>query len=346
MTKFNHRHFVQRLLAATALAFGLLAEGAVGAGASFAMYGAGARASIGPGATAKSALSGLSSNAGAFDLEGFSDRYGWGGVTLTTMTGFNNSGDLSVDAQENFWGTGDGGSTLTLGGALSNTGAVNIGNAELWATTTVAAKGLKNAGTVTLAGASGATAQLMIAGQATNSGTVSIGAGSTLAVTGAGDAYTQSAGKTTVAGTLAGTINDNGGLIDFTSALTSGDGTGALNVGALGKLEFNAAVDSSHHVTFTDVTGTLDLGAPGSFAGVINHFGGADTIDLLNTPVTSLSYAPATRTLTVHDGASIVVALTFAGSSTASFTTASDGHGGTDILDPPYVLAANGHFAG
>jgi hypothetical protein len=290
----------------------------------------------------------LSSNAGIFDLEGFSDRYGWGGVTLTATGGFNNSGDLSVDALESQFGTGDGGSTLTIGGALSNTGAVDIGNAELYAATTVAAKGLKNTGTVTLAGGSGASAELTIAGQATNSGTVGIGAGSTLAVTVAGDAYTQSAGTTTVAGTLARTINDNGGLIDFTSALTSGDGTGAFNVGAA-VLEFAGAVDSSHQATFTNSVGTLDLGAPGSFAGVINHFAGADAIDLLNTQVTSLSYAPASHTLTVHDGASIVAALTLAGSyTTASFTTASDGHGGTDILDPStsHSLAVTGSLPG
>jgi hypothetical protein len=242
---------------------------AIGAGASFELAGAGARVSIGAGTTTNSALTGLSSNAGTFDLEGFSVRYGWGGVSLTTTTGLANRGNLSVDVQQDPWGDGDGGSILTLGGALANTGAVNIGNAELRATTTVTAKGLNNTGTVTLAGASGATAQLTIAGQATNSGTVSIGAGSTLAVTGAGDAYTQSAGKTTVAGTLAGTINDNGGLIDFTSALTSGDGTGALNVGAA-VLEFGGAVDSSHQATFTSSMGTLDLGAPLSFAGAFN----------------------------------------------------------------------------
>jgi hypothetical protein len=49
-------------------------------------------------------------------------------------------------------------------------------------------------------------------------------------VTGASDAYTQSASATTVARTLAGTVNDDGGLVEFASALTSGDGAGPLGV--------------------------------------------------------------------------------------------------------------------
>jgi hypothetical protein len=306
---------------------------AIGAGASFAMFGAGARVSIGAGATAKSALSGLSSNAGTFDLEGFSARYGWGGVTLTTTTGLSNSGDLSVDVLEDPWGNGDGGSILTLGGALANTGAVDIGNAELWAPTTVAAKGLANKGTVTLAGASGETAQLTIAGQATNSGTVSIGAGSTLAVTGPGDAYTQSAGATTVAGTLAGTVNDDGGLVDFISALTSGDGTGALGVGGGGKLEFDAAVDSTHEVDFTTTNGTMALGDAEAFTGKVEGFARGDTIDLLGSAATGLAYNTTTDILNLSGSSGTVASLHFSGSYIASsFALASDGHGGTNIL--------------
>jgi hypothetical protein len=90
----------------------------------------------------------------------------------------------------------------------------------LRAPTTVATKGLVNKGTVTFASATGETAELTIAGQAINWGTVSIGADSTVAVTVA----------TIVGGTLAGTVNDDGGLVDFASALTSGDGTGPLGV--------------------------------------------------------------------------------------------------------------------
>jgi hypothetical protein len=162
----------------------------------------------------------------------------------------NNSGNLDVDIFHKIvWhGFGpptilsDGGSTLTLGGTLTHTGTVDIGNVYSKHSTTVTAEGLNNTGTMTLAGASGAVTQLTIAGQTTNSGSVTIGTGSTLAVTGAGHSYAQHGGTTIIAGTLAGTVNADGGLIDFKSALTSGDGTGALNVGTHGKLEFEAAV--------------------------------------------------------------------------------------------------------
>jgi hypothetical protein len=90
----------------------------IGAGASLALYGAQARVSIGAGAT-DSALTGLSSNAGTFDLEGDSG-YGAGETSLATTAGLNNSGTLDVD----ILGTG---STLTIGGVLANTGSVNIG---------------------------------------------------------------------------------------------------------------------------------------------------------------------------------------------------------------------------
>jgi hypothetical protein len=100
-------------------------------------------------------------------------------------------------------------------------------------------------------------------------------------------------------------------------------------------------------VTFTDATGTLDLGAPSSFAGVIKGFSHGDTIDLLNTPVTSFSYSG--DTLSLFDGSAHVAALTLGGSyTTASFSTISDGHGGTDILDPSssHSLAAAGLYPG
>jgi hypothetical protein len=306
---------------------------AIGAGASFELDGSQARVSTGADTTANSALTELSSNAGAFDLEGFSSRYGWGAVSLTTTTGFNNSGNLSVDVKEDPWGNGDGGSTLTLGGALSNTGAVNIGNAELWTTTMVTAKGLSNTGTIALAGASSASAQMTIAGQATNSGTVTIGAGSTLAVNGAGDAYTQHGGTTTVAGTLAARAKADGGLIDFKSALTSGDGTGPLSVGARGKLEFDAAVDSTHNVDFTTTKGTVALGDAGAFSGTVEGFAGADAIDLLGSAVIGLAYNATTDILTASGSGGTIATLHFSGSyTTSSFAFASDGHGGTNIL--------------
>jgi hypothetical protein len=91
-------------------------------------------------------------------------------------------------------------------------------------------------------------------------------------------------------------------------------------------------------VIFTASTGTLALTAPGSFsAGPITGFAGNDVIDLVGTQATGLSYSGSstTGTLTVSGGGPIA-SLSFNGDyTTASFTAVSDGHGGTDIIDPP-----------
>jgi hypothetical protein len=83
----------------------------------------------------------------------------------------------------------------------------------------------------------------------------------------------------------------------------------------------------------------LELGAAGSFAGTIIGFSGSDAIDVLNTAVTGLSYSGTSTsgTLTVSGSGGTIAELKFSGDyTTASFALASDGHGGTDIIDPPY----------
>src|SRR5205085_246464 len=61
---------------------------------------------------------------------------------------------------------GDGGSSLALGGTLSNSGSVNIGNSSLSKATTVTATGLVNSGTVNLAGNSTTRSALIVSGPA------------------------------------------------------------------------------------------------------------------------------------------------------------------------------------
>jgi len=88
-------------------------------------------------------------------------------------------------------------------------------------------------------------------------------------------------------------------------------------------------------------SGTLELGDAGGFAATIAGFSDTDVIDLLGASVTSLSYSPSTDTLTVSGSGGTIASLKFSGSyTTASFATVSDGHGGTDILDPPRKAAA------
>jgi hypothetical protein len=160
-----------------------------------------------------------------------------------------------------------------------------------------------------------------------------VGAGSAVDVNG----FTQAGGRTTVAGSLvASTINAKNGLLDFTGPVTSGDGVGALNVGAFGDLEFDRSVDNTHAVTLASPTGgTLSLGDAGAFNASINGFAGSDAIDLLNQPIAALSYSGSSSSgvLTVSESSGTLATLHFNGNySNSSFAFASDGHGGTDIL--------------
>ena len=248
-------------------------------------------------------------------------------MTVSTTTAFNNSGAFYVDIYNG------GASVVTFGGALTNSGTAQIGNAGLAAATTVTATALTNSGTMTIAGSGSALADLIINGNVTDSGNLTIAANGEL---NAGtQIFTQTAGTTNVAGTLAAaTINANGGLIDFTSAITGGSPVGAMDIGANGALEFAAAVDASHSVMFMAGTGDLELANPAAFGGTIKGFVGSDYIDLLGVAVSAFSYAGTTTagtlSLTLSSGSA---ALAFAGNyTTASFATLSDGHGGTLLL--------------
>ena len=90
-------------------------------------------------------------NDGDLLLRGDNGSLGSGGASLTTTsTPFANYGDLYVDS----YGYGDGGSTATFGGILTNDGTFNIGNSGLSAATKVTATGLDNTGALNLAGSS------------------------------------------------------------------------------------------------------------------------------------------------------------------------------------------------
>jgi hypothetical protein len=124
-------------------------------------------------------------------------------------------------------------------------------------------------------------------------------------------------------------------VLDFESAITSGDGVGALNIGSLGTLEFDAAVDASYRVHFGVAGGTLELGDAGDFHGKVSNFAFSDAIDLLGQGITGLAYSGSTTSgiLTVNGSGGTIAELSFAGNYTrSSFTFTSDGHGGSNIL--------------
>ena len=285
---------------------------------------------------ASSALADLTANSGTLRLFGDQEGPGiGGGETLTTTKSFTNHGIVDVDAAVSGQSVGGGGSTVTLGGTLINDDSLNIGNTILNAATTVTANALNNSGTISLNGSSSFLAELVVNGAATTDGAVTIGAGTEIDVTGS-HAFTQTGGSTTVTGSLlAGTIKANGGVLDFENAITGGDGVGALDIGALGTLEFDAAVDATHGVHFGTAGGTLELGDAGDFHGKVSHFAVSDAIDLLGQGITGLTYSGSKTSgvLTVTGSGGTIAQLSFAGDyTTSSFKFAPDGHNGSDIL--------------
>ena len=188
----------------------------------------------------------------------------------------NGSGYLGVDA------AGEGGSSLSIGGLLTNFGDFFIGNSGISAATTVTAGALENLGTITIVGSTTKQAVLTTDFSAATFGTITLAGSSELVV---GTTFIENAGTTTVnaGGTLAApTIFVTGGLLDFTSAIAAGSGAGNFEIGG-GVVEFGGAVDAGHSMTFTSAAGVLELGAPGQFAPTIDGFSTGDTIDLLQT---------------------------------------------------------------
>jgi energy-coupling factor transporter ATP-binding protein EcfA2 len=79
-------------------------------------------------------------------------------------------------------------------------------------------------------------------------------------------------------------------------------------------------------MTFTSAAAAIDLGAPGQFGGTIDGLVVGDTIDLLKTSVTGLSYANGV--LTVQNGGTTVATLNLPGAfSTSDFVFTSDNSG-------------------
>jgi hypothetical protein len=109
--------------------------GAIAGNAQINLFGAQAFvAAAGLGTSSSTALTGLASNAGQLQLQS--------GAALTTSGGLSNSGDLNVDIG------GGGGSSLTIGGTLTNTHTLSVGNLSLGQATTMTAAALVNSGTI------------------------------------------------------------------------------------------------------------------------------------------------------------------------------------------------------
>jgi hypothetical protein len=110
-----------------------------------------------------SALKGLNTVVGGFQLED--------GATVTTSRPLTNSGAITLDGNPD-----DGGSVLTVNGALTNTGTISIGPSDntLSASSILDAAKIVNDGAIGLIGGKAADATLRCGGPFTNDGSVNL----------------------------------------------------------------------------------------------------------------------------------------------------------------------------
>src|SRR5207302_1219809 len=98
--------------------------------------------------------------------------------------------------------------------------------------------------------------------------------------------------------------------------------------------------------TFTSATGTLKLDNSASFTGTVAGMSGQDTIDFADINFASArtpSYAGDSSggTLTVTDGTHSAHIALLGNYLASSFVASSDGHGGTNVIDP--LLDSSSH---
>jgi hypothetical protein len=150
--------------------------------------------------------------------------------------------------------------------------------------------------------------------------------------------------------TIKSAVNNTGTLLAYGATLTlagavTGIGTGRIQGGTL-----DAQASFTEAVTFVGGTGTLELAHSQSYTGRVTGFsltGGTalnlDDITYTKGVTTATFVENGIKTagvLTVTDGTH-TAKITLAGNfSSSTFTTSSDGQGGTKVVDPPASASA------
>ncbi len=194
--------------------------GAIGPGATLELDGAKSRVAVATTPNSNSALTGLASNAGTFELAE--------GATVSTTKGLTNTDLMEIDASEN------GGSTLTVAGVLSNSSSLDIGNGDILLATKVTAGGLVNTGTIDLTGGTNIPATLSIKAAAPNSvtnATYNLAGDALLQFASGGITSIGTGGRLSLDGALSRVAS--GSATSSNSALTKlASNTGTFNLGA------------------------------------------------------------------------------------------------------------------
>jgi T5SS/PEP-CTERM-associated repeat protein len=166
------------------------------------------------------------------------------------------------------------------------------------------------------------------------------------------DLYLYGGSEITGTGTVSAVAISNSGLfIASGGTLVVGGsitGTGTAQIQSGATLQLLGSVGSSQTITFEKGANTLSLADLGGFAGQITDFGTGDTIDLLATTATTLSYAGGA--LTIDNGTTKIGKIDIKGHyKTANFKLTSDGHGdsiitytATSAVDPRPVVGPVG----
>ncbi|HVV92957.1 MAG TPA: VWD domain-containing protein, partial [Hyphomicrobiales bacterium] len=262
-----------------------------------------------------SALTGLATNAGTLDLEL--------GATISTTGNLNSTNRIQVDV----FGR-EGGSHLTVGGTLSNSGSIQLGpgDSSLSADSAIGAAALVNNGSIDLFGGTGGTdATLAVAGNLTNSASHAINV--------------HASGVLTVGGTLTnnGTINDSG-TMSLAGAIA---GQGTIALGDDSSLELHGSVASGQTIAL-GASSDLVIDNPASFAGTITGFAAGDAIDFAGRQVADYSFASSLLTVHFQDGSSSSIHLS---GDFDSLVKESDGHGGTEIVVPEPDATFDGFYS-
>ena len=251
------------------------------------------------------------------------------------------------------WTTSAGWSTNGIPTGIDDV-TINAGSTPY--TVTIADGETASAQTLTL---DSTAATLVDAGLLTLTGDLAVDAGTfelqggtlqALSITVASPATFSGYGTVTSPIAVTGTVEANGGVLDFTNYVT---GTGTFDIATGATLKFDGIVSTGSVVSFTGNNGTLILGQSASFQGKVSGFSASgDLLDLgaLNngstlagdTFLTAASYnsASGTTLLTVTDqrqGASTFVNLV-GDYSGAAWSVTSDGNGGVDVAEVPLPI--------
>ncbi len=139
-----------------------------------------------------------------------------------------------------------------------------------------------------------------------------------------------------------GTLLADGGTLTLNAAVT---GRGAVDI-AKGILDI-ANVGAAENVAFTGKTGKLELAQSQSYSGKVTGFSlrGRTTLDLRDIAfdgATTVSYSGTKSggTLTVTHGSEVASIRLVGDYRSSVFTLSRDGHGGTNVVDPPAAGAA------